>query len=108
MGDPFGEGYVDDGETPVHMVDLRTFSIDTTTVTNAAFTHFIDATGYVTEAERFESSAVFHLQLPSREDWPEGRCQSQPRHGGWPFPALAGGTPLDRGPKLSPTIRWCT
>ncbi len=61
MGDSFGEGYEDDGETPVHEVRLEPFSIDATAVTNAAFATFVKATGYVTGAEEFGVSAVFHL-----------------------------------------------
>lgn len=60
MGDHFGEGYPLDGETPVHEVRLRPFRLDATAVTNAAFAAFVEATGYVTEAERFGVSAVFH------------------------------------------------
>jgi formylglycine-generating enzyme len=61
MGDAFGEGYADDGELPVHEVWLPPFYLDETAVTNAAFATFVKATGYVTDAERFGSSAVFHL-----------------------------------------------
>ena len=61
MGDPFGEGYADDGETPVHDVRLQEFRIDATAVTNAQFATFVKDTGYVTGAEEFGVSAVFHL-----------------------------------------------
>ncbi|MCW3814433.1 formylglycine-generating enzyme family protein [Micromonospora sp. DR5-3] len=63
MGDAFGEGYPSDGEGPVHEVTLSAFTIDATTVTNAAFATFVKATGYVTEAEALGVSAVFHLQV---------------------------------------------
>jgi formylglycine-generating enzyme required for sulfatase activity len=66
MGDAFGEGLASDGEQPVHRVDLDAFSIDATTVTNDAFAAFVDETGYVTEAERFGVSAVFHLLVQGR------------------------------------------
>ncbi|GAA1481587.1 formylglycine-generating enzyme family protein [Gordonia sinesedis] len=59
MGDAFDEGYRTDGEIPVHHVTLDAFAIDATAVTNDAFAAFVDATGYVTDAERFGSSAVF-------------------------------------------------
>lgn len=59
MGDAFDEGYRTDGEVPVHRVTLDAFAIDATAVTNDAFAAFVDATGYVTDAERFGSSAVF-------------------------------------------------
>ncbi|MEJ2871443.1 formylglycine-generating enzyme family protein [Actinomycetospora sp. OC33-EN08] len=61
MGDHAGEGYPDDGERPVHDVALAPFLLDATTVTNAAFARFVKETGYVTDAERWGSSAVFHL-----------------------------------------------
>jgi len=63
MGDRFDEGYSGDGETPVHVVRLRPFGVDPTAVTNAEFAAFVEETGYVTEAERYRSSAVFHLAL---------------------------------------------
>ena len=61
MGDHFGEGYAADGEHLVHEVALSPFHLDATAVTNAAFATFVKATGYVTDAERWGSSAVFHL-----------------------------------------------
>jgi len=66
MGDHFDEGYADDGETPVHPVRLDGFSMDVTAVTVADFRRFVDQTSYVTDAERFGSSAVFHLELRGR------------------------------------------
>jgi len=67
MGVPFGEGVPADGETPVHRVGLPAFSIDATAVSNDAFAAFVDDTGYVTDAERFGVSAVFHLLVDARE-----------------------------------------
>lgn len=63
MGDHFDEGYPADGERPVHRVVLSPFRMDRATVTNSAFATFADATGYVTDAERLGTSAVFHLFL---------------------------------------------
>jgi sulfatase modifying factor 1 len=63
MGDAFGEGYAADGEVPVHRVELTAFHIDETAVTNAQFATFVRATGHVTDAERFETSAVFHSEV---------------------------------------------
>ena len=68
MGDPFDEGYPADGEGPVHEVELSAFRIDATAVTNATFARFVAATGYVTEAERFGSSAVFHLLVAAEPE----------------------------------------
>ena len=61
MGDARGDGLAEDGELPLHEVRLAAFEIDATSVTNADFARFVDATGYVTDAERFGVSAVFHL-----------------------------------------------
>jgi formylglycine-generating enzyme required for sulfatase activity len=61
MGDTFDEGYPADGEQPAHPVAVGPFALDVTAVTNAAFATFAKATGYVTEAERYGSSVVFHL-----------------------------------------------
>lgn len=45
--------YPEDGEGPVREVRLAPFYIDMTSVTNKQFDHFVKATGYKTEAERF-------------------------------------------------------
>ena len=63
MGDAHGDGVRPDGETPLHPVRLKGFSIDATTVTVADFRAFTEATGHRTEAERFGWSAVFHLAV---------------------------------------------
>ncbi|MFI0988579.1 formylglycine-generating enzyme family protein [Streptomyces exfoliatus] len=64
MGTDAGDGYAADGEGPVREIRLAPFLIDTTTVTNEAFAEFVDATGWVTLAERFGSSFVFAGLLP--------------------------------------------
>src|SRR6478735_5772120 len=46
-------------EAPTHRVRVDAFSIDATTVTNAEFASFVDATGYVTVAERELDPADF-------------------------------------------------
>ena len=48
-----------DGESPVRAVEVAAFLIDPHAVSVARFAAFIDATGYVTEAERFGWSFVF-------------------------------------------------
>jgi formylglycine-generating enzyme len=63
MGDSFGEGYPADGETPVHTVRVAPFAVDPTAVTNAEFAAFVEATGHRTDAERYGTSAVFHLAI---------------------------------------------
>jgi len=66
-GDAAGDGYPQDGETPVHPVHVSPYGIDATTVTNDEFAAFVAATGHVTEAERLGSSAVFHLLVADRD-----------------------------------------
>ena len=66
MGDARGDGNRPDGEQPVHEVRVHAFSIDATSVTNADFGRFVQATGYATEAETFGYSAVFNLALAAR------------------------------------------
>ncbi|MBG6216219.1 formylglycine-generating enzyme required for sulfatase activity [Arthrobacter sp. CAN_A6] len=63
MGDGFGEGNPADGETPVHEVRVDAFRIDAAAVTNHQFAAFISATSYRTDAERYGTSAVFHLAV---------------------------------------------
>jgi formylglycine-generating enzyme len=75
MGTDAGDGYPADGEGPVREVRLDPFWIDTTTVTNAQFTAFVDATGWVTLAERFGTSFVFQGFLP--DDFPPTRAVVQ-------------------------------
>ncbi|MFE5318297.1 formylglycine-generating enzyme family protein [Paenibacillus sp. NPDC056579] len=61
MGTDDAEGFPADGEGPVREVELSPFYIDRTTVTNSEFADFVGDTGYITEAERFGWSFVFHL-----------------------------------------------
>src|SRR4051812_37434031 len=64
MGDESEWAYPGDGEGPVHEVSIGRFRIDTFAVTNDAFTAFVDATGWQTDAERFGWSFVFAGALP--------------------------------------------
>ena len=57
-------GIPGDGEGPLRKQRLTPFRISPTTVTNADFAAFIEATGFVTEAERFGWSFVFWAQVP--------------------------------------------
>ena len=61
MGGADPDGNPQDGEGPVRTVRLEPFLIDATTVTNRQFGVFVKETGYVTEAEQFGWSFVFHL-----------------------------------------------
>ncbi|WP_078549537.1 formylglycine-generating enzyme family protein [Litchfieldia alkalitelluris] len=65
MGTETNEGFPSDGEGPVRKVKLHDFYISPYTVTNKDFKLFVDETGYVTEAEQFGWSYVFHLLASS-------------------------------------------
>ncbi|MEL6208284.1 MAG: SUMF1/EgtB/PvdO family nonheme iron enzyme, partial [Pseudomonadota bacterium] len=62
----------DDGESPIRKARIKPFLIGATAVTNAEFTEFVSATGYVTEAERFGWSFVFWAQVPESYGPTEG------------------------------------
>jgi len=64
MGAKGPEIWVADGEGPVREINIDSFWIDRTTVTNDDFAAFVEATGYVTEAETYGWSFVFHNQIP--------------------------------------------
>ena len=61
MGTDSTEGFREDGEGPMRSVTVAPFCIDPYTISNHDFAAFVDATGHVTEAERFGWSYVFHL-----------------------------------------------
>jgi formylglycine-generating enzyme required for sulfatase activity len=60
--------YPDDGEGPVRRVSVSPFLIDRHAVSNTRFAAFVEATGHVTDAERFGWSFVFAGLLP--DDFP--------------------------------------
>jgi sulfatase modifying factor 1 len=100
MGDAFDEGYSSDGESPVHDVQLDSFKIDATSVTNRMFAAFIKDTNYCTEAELYGSSAVFHLLVRSPRSEILGTAAGAPwwlnvRGADWAHPA-------------GPTSSWTT
>jgi formylglycine-generating enzyme required for sulfatase activity len=51
-------------ERPVHPVEVDGFFMDRDAVTNAEFAAFVEATGYVTVAERAPDAAALLAQLP--------------------------------------------
>ena len=59
MGSESTEVFPDDGEGPVREVTVSSFRICPTTVTNAEFARFVEATGHRTDAEKFGWSYVF-------------------------------------------------
>ncbi|MCY3812332.1 MAG: formylglycine-generating enzyme family protein [Gammaproteobacteria bacterium] len=64
MGSDDPDARPEDGEGPVREVTVDGFRIDRTTVTNAQFQAFVDATGYRTQAESFGWCYVFKGLLP--------------------------------------------
>ena len=64
-------------EAPVHRVRVDPFSIDRYEVTNARFAEFVDATDYVTVAERPldpPTSPALHARTWFRDRW----CSRRP------------------------------
>lgn len=66
MGSPAGEGHPLDFEFPQVEINVESFEMDTTPVTNASFIEFVNETGYQTEAEALGGSFVFKLLLPKK------------------------------------------
>ncbi len=64
MGSDEGLGPVEDAEGPVRELAVGRFAIGACAVSNEEFAAFVDATGFVTDAERFGWSHVFDLLLP--------------------------------------------
>ncbi|KAJ56678.1 sulfatase modifying factor 1 (C-alpha-formyglycine- generating enzyme 1) [Actibacterium mucosum KCTC 23349] len=54
----------DDGEDPIRRQKVKPFRMGATAVSNAQFAEFVEATGYMTEAERIGWSFVFWAQVP--------------------------------------------
>ncbi|MCR2820595.1 formylglycine-generating enzyme family protein [Lederbergia panacisoli] len=61
MGTNDSDGFPADGEGPIRKVTVDSFYIDKYAVTNEQFKQFVDETNYITEAEHFGWSYVFHL-----------------------------------------------
>jgi sulfatase modifying factor 1 len=85
-GGPFAMGSDDpdalpgDGEGPVRVVVLAPYLIDATAVRSREFAEFVDKTRYVTDAERFGWSFVFHALLdpPRRQAARQGVVPDAP------------------------------
>ncbi|CAB0003948.1 unnamed protein product [Nesidiocoris tenuis] len=63
MGNNDEDVYWQDGEDPERMVEVNSFWMDETAVTNEAFSVFVEETKYVTLAEKFNDSMLFLHQL---------------------------------------------
>lgn len=58
------EGYSSDFEGPPCMIMVDDFDMDIFEVSNSDFLTFVEATGYVTDSERFGWSFVFYSAIP--------------------------------------------
>jgi len=72
MGTDDAVKFPGDGEDPSREVSVGPFRLSRYAVSNREFGQFISSTGYVTDAQRFEWSFVFHLFLP--DDFPDTRA----------------------------------
>src|SRR5215213_5137028 len=72
--DPYG--FAADGEGPVRAVTLKPLWIDAYAVANARFAAFVEATGYITHAERYGWSFVFGGLLPDDFEPTRGAAQA--------------------------------
>src|SRR4051794_39584809 len=61
LGSEDAESSVEDGEFPRRKVQVPSFYMDQYAVTNDQFSKFIKDTGYITDAEKYGWSFVFHL-----------------------------------------------
>lgn len=66
MGTNVADGFPEDGEAPIHNVYVDAYQMAACTVTNAQFATFIRETGYVTDAEKYGWSFVFHQFVSER------------------------------------------
>jgi sulfatase modifying factor 1 len=79
MGDDRGEGRALDHEGPARTVDVAGFEIGECAVSNREFGEFVEATGYVTDAERFGWSYVFVSFLTEQaRDGAKGHADGAP------------------------------
>jgi len=76
MGTDDPIGFPADGEGPVRAVVLRPFWIEPVAVSNERFADFVDATGYITDAERYGWSFVFGGLLPDDFEPTRGAAQA--------------------------------
>lgn len=80
MGSEPGEGFPEDGESPVREVKIDPFLIGATQVSNRQFSRFVRETGYKTDAETHGWSFVFKDFLPERL---QGRDLPSPGQAEW-------------------------
>jgi formylglycine-generating enzyme required for sulfatase activity len=111
MGTEDPDGFREDGEGPVRDITVSPFWIDVHAVTNERFAAFVDATGYVTEAERFGWSFVFAGFLPAALRRGAARPEQTPWWCGvegayWRAPEGPGSGVADRGDHPVVHVSW--
>lgn len=67
IGTNQADGFPKDKEGPQVKIEIASFDVDVTTVTNQDFKDFVESTGYVTESEKYGWSYVFHYFLTTEE-----------------------------------------
>lgn len=101
--------YETDFDSPRQKVKISPFLLSPTTVSNADYAHFVEATGYKTIAEREGWTYVFHLLLPEPALYPNhppGLSWWRQVHGGyWAAPEGPGSTIQDR--EDHPAVHLC-
>lgn len=113
MGTDSNEGFPADGEGPMREVQVNSFYIDETTVTNKEFAEFVKDTHYITEAERFGWSFVFYQQLTKeilKEDPPFPRDTpwwKGIKGASWKKPEGSGSDVRDRLDHPVVHVSWC-
>jgi formylglycine-generating enzyme required for sulfatase activity len=111
MGTEDATGFPDDGEGPVREVRVAPFEIDAYAVTNQRFAAFVEATGHVTDAERFGWSFVYAGFLPGALRRQARRPPDTPWWCGvpgadWRRPEGPGSTVEDRGDHPVVHVSW--
>src|ERR1700681_3205693 len=104
MGTNSALGWAD--EKPAHRVRVDGFWMDETDVTNAQFRSFVEATGYVTTAEKPPDVSEIMKQVPPGTPPPSG---DQLRAGSLVFTPTAGPVPLtdfSQWWKWTPGANW--
>jgi formylglycine-generating enzyme required for sulfatase activity len=113
MGGADADGFPADGEGPVREVYVSEFLIDVTCVANDQFAAFVDASGYVTSAERFGWSFVFGGFLTAKQDRvvlpgtvPQAPWWRAVRGATWRTPEGPGSDVADRGNHPVVHVSW--
>ncbi|HFC9195205.1 formylglycine-generating enzyme family protein [Enterococcus mundtii] len=96
------DGLPTDREGPKITLQHSEFSIDETTVTNKEFARFVSETGYLTEAEKFGWSFVFHYFL---SETTKKNSQLIPNMGWW-YGVKGADWSHPEGPDSSIETRW--